>query len=188
MKKILFCTLLLIFSLSNLSALCTDVQIDINSASLKLLDELEGIGPAKAQAIIDARPFSSVDELLRVKGIGPTTLNKIKFQGLACVGGQAQTDESNETEDVEDSSFEENEESEEPVKYYEAKNTESTTSTTGNSVQETIKLNPPDSKDIKSEKAEFSDTKKYATYGFVAFLVFLALLFILKRNSKNEII
>jgi competence ComEA-like helix-hairpin-helix protein len=63
-------------------------QIDINSATLSQLDELTGIGPKYAQAIIDARPFSSLDDLLRVKGIGPKTLQKIKDQGLAYVSGQ----------------------------------------------------------------------------------------------------
>jgi len=61
-------------------------QININSASLSQLDELTGIGSKYAQAIIDARPFSSVDDLSRVKGIGSgTRLQKIKDQGLACV-------------------------------------------------------------------------------------------------------
>ena len=59
--------------------------ININTASLQELDKITGIGPKYAQAIIDARPFSSVDDLLKVKGIGEITLQKIKEQGLACV-------------------------------------------------------------------------------------------------------
>jgi competence ComEA-like helix-hairpin-helix protein len=59
--------------------------IDINTASLKDLEKLYGIGPTKAQAIVEERPFSSVDDLIRVKGIGEKTLQEIKEQGLACV-------------------------------------------------------------------------------------------------------
>ena len=59
--------------------------IDINSASQEDLEKLSGIGPAKAQAIIEARPFSSLNDLIRVKGIGEKTLQKIKEQGLACL-------------------------------------------------------------------------------------------------------
>lgn len=53
----------------------------LNSADAEALSrELVGIGPSKAQAIVDYRtehgPFTSVDELLEVKGIGAATLEK----------------------------------------------------------------------------------------------------------------
>ncbi|WP_394562005.1 ComEA family DNA-binding protein [Aquipseudomonas alcaligenes] len=56
-------------------------QINLNTADVATLEAgLLGIGPAKAQAIVDHRnsngPFASVDELLEVKGIGPATLEK----------------------------------------------------------------------------------------------------------------
>lgn len=63
-------------------------KIDINSSSLEELDNIVGIGPVLAQRITDARPFYSVDDLIRVKGIGEKTLQKIKDQGLAYVKGE----------------------------------------------------------------------------------------------------
>ena len=61
--------------------------IDLNVASSAELQEISGIGQAYAQAIIDQRPFESVEELLDIKGIGQGTLSAIQEQGLACVGG-----------------------------------------------------------------------------------------------------
>lgn len=86
--KLLISILLMVNLVSIVSADCGDGQIDINSASLTELDELSGIGPVKAQAIVDTRPFGSVDDLINVYGIGEVTLEKIKTQGLACVDGE----------------------------------------------------------------------------------------------------
>ncbi|GGK35699.1 hypothetical protein GCM10010965_30830 [Caldalkalibacillus thermarum] len=59
--------------------------IDINSASFEELQQIVHIGPERAQQIIELRPFYSLDDLLRVDGIGPSRLQDIKDQGLACV-------------------------------------------------------------------------------------------------------
>jgi competence protein ComEA len=56
--------------------------IDLNRATAQDLDKLPGVGPATAKAIIDHRtrngPFASVDDLLKVKGIGPAKLAEIR--------------------------------------------------------------------------------------------------------------
>ncbi|MDR1465894.1 MAG: helix-hairpin-helix domain-containing protein [Oscillospiraceae bacterium] len=55
--------------------------VNVNSAGLDALQTLPGIGPVKAQAILDYRtaygPFGSVDDLTNVKGIGQKTLEKL---------------------------------------------------------------------------------------------------------------
>ena len=90
MRKLMFIFIIFLVSLSTTSALCEEGQIDVNTASNEKLDELYGIGPVKAEAIIDSRPFDSINELINVYGIGEITLNKIKEQGLACVNGKTE--------------------------------------------------------------------------------------------------
>jgi competence protein ComEA len=55
-----------------------DGRIDLNVASERLLDTLPGIGPATAARIVAARPFHSLDDLLRVPGIGPVRLEALR--------------------------------------------------------------------------------------------------------------
>ena len=52
--------------------------VDINTASKEELMSLKGIGTTKAEAIIAARPFTSTDEIKKVKGIGESIYNNIK--------------------------------------------------------------------------------------------------------------
>jgi competence ComEA-like helix-hairpin-helix protein len=52
--------------------------VNVNTASIENLCYLPEVGPEIAQRIIAARPYSQPEDLLKVKGIGPATLNKIK--------------------------------------------------------------------------------------------------------------
>jgi competence protein ComEA len=68
------------------SALAAGALIDINSADTKTLESLPGVGPSTAQEIVKGRPYKSVDDLGKVKGIGKAKLEKIK--PLVTVGGK----------------------------------------------------------------------------------------------------
>jgi competence ComEA-like helix-hairpin-helix protein len=55
--------------------------VDLNSADEATLETLPGVGPALARRILEARkerPFRSVDDLTRVRGIGPATLRRLR--------------------------------------------------------------------------------------------------------------
>jgi len=56
--------------------------VNINTASQAELESLQGIGPAKAKAIIEHREksgtFASVDDLAKVSGIGQGTIKQLR--------------------------------------------------------------------------------------------------------------
>ena len=56
--------------------------VNINSATKEQLETLDGIGPVKAQAIIDYRkkngPFKTLEDLKKVDGIGDATFDKVR--------------------------------------------------------------------------------------------------------------
>lgn len=57
-------------------------RLDINKASAQELEALPQIGPALAQRIVEFRtqqgPFRSVDDLLKVQGIGEKLLARLR--------------------------------------------------------------------------------------------------------------
>ncbi len=61
--------------------------VDLNSADAQALQNLPGVGPATARAILAYRrkigPFHRIEDLQRVKGIGPKKL--AGFRGMVCV-------------------------------------------------------------------------------------------------------
>lgn len=61
--------------------------IDVNSATFEQVQKITHIGPARAEELINLRPFNSLEDLSRIPGIGPARIRDIKSQGLACIGG-----------------------------------------------------------------------------------------------------
>lgn len=70
--------------------------VDVNTADAKTLArELQGIGMAKAEAIVSYRekngPFKSADDLAKVKGLGKKLVDQnkanLKFESAAKAGG-----------------------------------------------------------------------------------------------------
>lgn len=78
MKKLLF-VLFTLFSLGFAAA-----AVNINTATAEELKTLPGIGPSKAQAIVDYRTangkFKTPEDLKKVKGIGDGIFEKVKAE------------------------------------------------------------------------------------------------------------
>ena len=79
MKKLLLAFITFVISTSMAMA-----TVNLNTATKDDLDKVTGIGPVKAQSIIDYRkkngPFKSVDELENVKGFGSKSVKKVRSE------------------------------------------------------------------------------------------------------------
>jgi competence protein ComEA len=79
MKKMIFVLFAAIsLSLGSISVLAAT---NLNTATVAELQKVNGIGPKKAEAIVEYRkktPFKSVDELDKVPGFGKSTVEKVR--------------------------------------------------------------------------------------------------------------
>src|SRR5690606_19788977 len=90
MKK----ALLVLFAVIGLSlgSISTFAATDLNTATQAELQKINGIGPKKAEAIIEYRkktPLTSVDELDKVPGFGKSTVKKVKKDLTVSDAGKA---------------------------------------------------------------------------------------------------
>jgi len=172
---ILFFVLFLL--IVNVSAVCEKNQIDINSASLEKLDEIIWVGEITAQKIIDARPFESVDDLMKVSGIKEAKLEDIKEQGLACIEDSEELEEN----------YQNNSETEYEKDYEGPEEIVSSAEENSEPIErEVISLG---TKNIKTEiNKEVDNKKNYAWLYLVSFCFFLGLMYLIKGkfNRKNE--
>lgn len=78
MKK----TLLIIASIIAFTTTPVWAAVDINTASAAQLESVNGIGPKKAEAIVEYRKkhgaFKSVDDLENVNGLGKASIDKMR--------------------------------------------------------------------------------------------------------------
>lgn len=79
MKRLLL-VLIIFFAFSGMAL----AAVNLNSASLTELQAVNGIGPKKAEAIVEYRkkngPFKTVDDLKKVSGFGDKSLEKMRSE------------------------------------------------------------------------------------------------------------
>jgi competence protein ComEA len=128
--------------------------VNINTATKEELDAVKGIGPVKAQAIVDYRqkngPFKSVDDLKQVKGFGDKSVAKMKSD-LSVSGASTAAPAKKDAAKVDDKLVKADKK-EEPKKE-EAKKDES-------KKEEAKSDKKSDKKDVKDDKADKKQAKE----------------------------
>lgn len=74
-------TMVLIIALGSAAKAQSNEKININTASVEMLQTLDGIGPVLAERIVEYRnksPFITIEEITNVSGIGPSIFEKVK--------------------------------------------------------------------------------------------------------------
>jgi competence protein ComEA len=69
-------------------------RIDLNAATAVDLEQLPGLGPTLSRRVVEYRrthgPFTAVDDIMRIRGIGEKTLARLKDQLNVGVSSAAQ--------------------------------------------------------------------------------------------------
>lgn len=65
-------------------AMASAETVNVNEANIDQLQRIKGVGPATAQAIVEDRevngPFENIETMTRVNGIGEATLEAMREQ------------------------------------------------------------------------------------------------------------
>lgn len=54
------------------------LRVNINTATLTELETIPGIGEVLAKQIVAHRPYTSIDQLVAIRGIGPSSIEQLR--------------------------------------------------------------------------------------------------------------
>ena len=80
--SLMLCSALLLVAAGNAKKTPPAVPLDVNTATAAQLEQVPGIGPATAKAIVQFRrksgPFERIEDLLAIRGISTRKLEQIR--------------------------------------------------------------------------------------------------------------